>query len=775
MNTPAIESPAAGRRSVAVSVWDLLLALALALLGFFLPFSTAGVAIAEVMLLLLILVRPRSLAEPAPWQEPVMACGLLLLAYIAIHTLVVSGAGRHSIQTINGYQELLVAPLLLALLQRARDRAILFWSIVAGSMLLASLYWASLVAPWIRVEIVGERRISAGFTMALCAYLLVLRAEDHVHPWRLRLLAAFFVASVLFAINSRTGHLLVLLLAGCVAWLHTPRRWRIAAAIAVPAALLLVALSSPAVRDRVQETLAGSQPIRPNGEFTSTTTRLGLMHITAELSRRYALTGAGFANYAAVHEQAGRALYPELAASPLGAEALWLRSSNPHDEYVMQLVGGGIVALLLFVAWLGLTLRRALQAPPPTRGMLAGMALAFAVGCAFNSLLLDFTEGHVYVALLAWAMAETRKRRRAPDAVQRILVVVTRQIGDVLLTTPLLRAARARWPDAQVDVLAFAGTAGMLRGNPDVNLLLEFPARLGWHGLRTLLRRVWRRYDLALVADPGDRAHLIGWIAAPVRSGIVPARAGSNWLKRLLLDHAVVSAGDFGTLHVTAEKQALLAPWQATGSAPTPQVVPPSATPLPPAIAQQVQAAAIVVHAPSMWPYKQWPIEHFEALVGALLARGRQVVLTGSDSVRDQECIAPLRTLAPAPQLLDLSGRLDFNELAALFQRAALYIGPDTSVSHLAAATGVPVIAIFGPTNPQRWAPWPAKADAQALFARSVAAQQVGNVTLVQGTQDCVPCGRAGCEDHRQSRSDCLQSITPAQVLAQVERILSNG
>ena len=133
----------------------------------------------------------------------------------------------------------------------------------------------------------------------------------------------------------------------------------------------------------------------------------------------------------------------------------------------------------------------------------------------------------------------------------------------------------------------------------------------------------------------------------------------------------------------------------------------------------------------------------------ALLAQGRQVILTGSSSARDQECVAALRGLAAPPQLLDLSGQLDFNQLTTLLQGAALYIGPDTSVSHLAAATGVPVIAILGPTNPMRWAPWPARADAQTLFARSAGVQQVGNVTVLQGRQACVPCGRAGCEDHR--------------------------
>jgi ADP-heptose:LPS heptosyltransferase len=175
-----------------------------------------------------------------------------------------------------------------------------------------------------------------------------------------------------------------------------------------------------------------------------------------------------------------------------------------------------------------------------------------------------------------------------------------------------------------------------------------------------------------------------------------------------------------------------------------------------------------------MWPYKQWPLAHFETLVKALLDEGRQVVLTGSAGERDQECVAPLRALAPSPHLLDLSGQLDFNQLVTLFQQAALYIGPDTSVSHLAASTGVPVIAILGPTNPMRWAPWPAEADANALFERSTLQQQAGNVTVLQSGLHCVPCGKAGCEDHRQSRSDCLVDITPDRVLEQARRILTS-
>lgn len=354
---------------------------------------------------------------------------------------------------------------------------------------------------------------------------------------------------------------------------------------------------------------------------------------------------------------------------------------------------------------------------------------------------------------------------------QRVLVVTSRQIGDVLLTTPLLRAARQRWPAARIDVLGIERTLGMLKGNPDADELLEVPARLGWRGGIALARRLWRRYDLALVTDVGDRAHVLGWFAGRARSGIVPQDSGSNWWKRRTLDHAVVAAGDRGEVHSVAEKHALLSPWLPADAA-VPAVTVPPARDLPDELASLVSPGCVVVHAPSMWDYKQWPIAHYEAVVRALLAEGRQVVLTGSGSARDQECVAPLRRLGGAPQLIDTSGRLDFNQLVRLFGIAGLYIGPDTSVSHLAAAAGLPVIAVFGPTNPQRWAPWPADAPQPVRFVRRASVQQVGNVTLLQDTQDCVPCGRAGCEDHRGSRSDCLQAITPDRVLREARRVL---
>ena len=147
---------------------------------------------------------------------------------------------------------------------------------------------------------------------------------------------------------------------------------------------------------------------------------------------------------------------------------------------------------------------------------------------------------------------------RAADRFDCILVVCTRQLGDVLLTTPLIRAARERWPAARIDVLGFGGTLGMLRGNPDVAELIEVPAGSGWWASRALIKRLWRAYDLALIAQYSDRAHLYGFAAAKRRAGQVTDEPKS-WWKRALLEHAVRMNDDQS--HSVLEKLRLLAPW----------------------------------------------------------------------------------------------------------------------------------------------------------------------------------------------------------------------
>jgi heptosyltransferase-3 len=124
-------------------------------------------------------------------------------------------------------------------------------------------------------------------------------------------------------------------------------------------------------------------------------------------------------------------------------------------------------------------------------------------------------------------------------------------------------------------------------------------------------------------------------------------------------------------------------------------------------------------------------------------------------------------TAANTP-VTDLCGRLRFAQTADLLRQAALFVGPDTATTHLAAACATPTVALFGPTDPRLWGPQPAT-GLERPYEKVAALQKRGNVMLVQEpSQACVPCGLEGCERHRESHSDCLDAMQAERVIEAV-------
>ena len=107
-----------------------------------------------------------------------------------------------------------------------------------------------------------------------------------------------------------------------------------------------------------------------------------------------------------------------------------------------------------------------------------------------------------------------------------------------------------------------------------------------------------------------------------------------------------------------------------------------------------------------------------------------------------------------------------------LLMTARVYLGPDTSVTHLAAAAGCRTVALFGPTDPRVWGPWPI-GGLSAPWAVSGTLQNRGNVWIVQNPLPCMPCTFEGCERNIRSRSACLDELMPDRVLAAIDQALA--
>jgi heptosyltransferase-3 len=175
-----------------------------------------------------------------------------------------------------------------------------------------------------------------------------------------------------------------------------------------------------------------------------------------------------------------------------------------------------------------------------------------------------------------------------------------------------------------------------------------------------------------------------------------------------------------------------------------------------------------VIHAAPMFRYKQWTPAGWRELAAALVARGLTVVATGGPSAEERAYLDEVWRDATVARL---DGKLDWAQLSGLLAKARVYVGPDTSITHLAAAAGCPTVALFGPTDPRLWAPWPAQ-GLETMWTATGNIQRRGNVALVQHAFPCTPCQLEGCERRLDSYSACLDELPAAQVIEAVDQML---
>ena len=343
---------------------------------------------------------------------------------------------------------------------------------------------------------------------------------------------------------------------------------------------------------------------------------------------------------------------------------------------------------------------------------------------------------------------------------RRVLVIVTRRIGDVLLATPLIRSLKQAWPGAQIEALVFNGTRGVLLGNPDLHAVHTVPERPGLLQHFALIMRLFKRYDLALSLLPGDRPTLYAWLFGRRRIGLLLNQPGQRWKQTLLDQWAPLDTMNthtvrtylslVGVLGIPAVPEVLVS-WQPKDTATVDTLL------------GKPCGALAVLHPYPKFRYKMWHQQGWIEVARWLLANGMRVALTGSPDADERAYVDAIAKQLP-DGVINAAGKLTLGGTAALLARAQFYVGPDTAVTHMAAATGVPTIALFGPSEPVKWGPWPKGHSASTNPWHRFGDQRAGNVQLVQGRAACVPCGLEGCERHIGSASDCLLAI-PAETV----------
>jgi heptosyltransferase-3 len=367
---------------------------------------------------------------------------------------------------------------------------------------------------------------------------------------------------------------------------------------------------------------------------------------------------------------------------------------------------------------------------------------------------------------------------------KKVLFIATRQIGDVLVTTPLISQARELWPDAEFHFLGYRGKLDMLKGNPDIAQVIETSDRPKLNEYLALLFKLFQRYDLAIVTQPSDRAYFYGLAAAHRRVGVLgghpqglteqdKAKKSKSdkqnaWKKAICLHTVDV---DYFAQHVITEKLRLLEifyrnPRDLFNKAIS--VTAPVGDPVTPSIAAQLHSPYVVVHPGPLTAYKRWPLSYWQTLLTWIVQQGWQVVLSASPAKQDLQLnhdIISLLDEKTRNNVINTAGLLSIPQAGTLIRGAIAYVGVDTSITHLAAACNTPTIALFGPTPPTNFGPWPNGFIGEQPYQLRARSQTVGSVTILQGPGECVPCRKAGCEDRASSNSECLDQLDPSLVI----------
>ncbi|MEO7156973.1 MAG: putative lipopolysaccharide heptosyltransferase III [Vicinamibacterales bacterium] len=350
-----------------------------------------------------------------------------------------------------------------------------------------------------------------------------------------------------------------------------------------------------------------------------------------------------------------------------------------------------------------------------------------------------------------------------------VLLIRLRLIGDVVFTTPTIDALKRRFPQAHITYLVEAPAEPVVRHHPalDEIIVLERPSGLArWRYDLRLARQLRRQqFDLVIDFHGGPRSALLTWATrARRRIGYdLPGRRWSYttrvpWARSLVPPrHSVLNQWVLlEPLGIDPPDRARDAVTMVTDDGAAARVTDRLA-----AAGVDSGAPLIVIHVSAGNPFRRWPAASFASTAAALVSADsrRRVIITSGPSERAAaEAVAEqARSLAgDAGAAILRSGEFDLPELRALVDRAALYIGGDSGPLHIAATTQTPVVALFGPTLPERSMPW--------------RDPSIGAIAVDAGPLPCRPCHQRHCVpgDFR-----CLTMISPNMVVDAAERLLA--
>jgi len=356
-------------------------------------------------------------------------------------------------------------------------------------------------------------------------------------------------------------------------------------------------------------------------------------------------------------------------------------------------------------------------------------------------------------------LLKDKENESAQDACQniyrRILIVRTDRIGDVLLSTPVIKALRQKYPQAYISMMVAPYARDIVEGNPYLDEIIIYDKDIkhkSWmRSLKFASRLKKKKFDLAIILHPTNRTHLMIFLAG------IPKRLGYNRKFGFLNNLAKAHMKQEGRRHEAEYNLDLLCDLGITGN------VQDLFMPIKPESEQWVKDLftshsiketdkLLAINPGANCPSKIWPASNF-AQVAEILARRHNFKILVVSGPKD----IPLANMIAhkiGDKAINLSGKTSVSHLASILKRCILFISNDSGPVHIASSLGIPVISIFGRNqpglSPRRWGP-------------------LGRLDkYLHKDVGCIQCLAHNCK----KEFACLRAISVLDVLCAAESIL---
>lgn len=331
---------------------------------------------------------------------------------------------------------------------------------------------------------------------------------------------------------------------------------------------------------------------------------------------------------------------------------------------------------------------------------------------------------------------------------KKIGVWQTAFLGDAVLTLPLLRALKNRFPDAEIHFFVRGGVESIFKGQPEIANVRPFAKRGRQKSLNAAVRLGWEigreGFDLWISAHTSLRSAFVAG-ATGIGRRIAYDRP---WFNRFAYTETVDRR--FDELAEIERLMELAKPLGIKGAAPKARLVLPDEA-LEAARSFWLDAGfdrpVLGIHPGSTWPTKCWPVEYFSDIVRRAVENGAHVLVfagPGEEEVARQVIDG---ALADPARVTNLAGRLSLPHLAAYLGRLDAYLTNDSGPMHLAWTQDVPLVALFGPT-----------VERLGFFPRGT------NSTVMETDVPCRPCGLHGPKKCPEGHFRCMRELTPDRV-----------